>query len=666
MTTVKVAPEGNPSRAQQVATGQKSERNDNNFNLRVPRWILLALLGAFAASCVTFVFYLQNPRNNTQMVPNAAPRPQTEQPAPYCGNARDSESEYPHVIAIEFGETYSRVGAPVSGGMEIFLNDGQLQTPNYVAYTDEGILAGYNAKEQALDNPKNTVFDVRRLLGRKLSKDPSLQGDIDLLPYDVIIRDDKAVIKLHINGKYKFITPEEVQAEVMKKLKAAAVEYYGEELNSTVITVPAYFDDDQRQATKDAATIAGLDVLRLVNEPTAASIGHCLNHLECSNADCEDLVVVYNLGEKSIDVTVSSIDMGVFEILGSAGERSTGGDDLDDALTKKVIREFQNKMGNLDLNTAPNIIESLKTQAKRVEQRLSVEPVATIQIDEFSLVITQKDLESLHKDIFDGSVNHIEAALNKAKLRKTNISHLILTGNPTQVSKIQPFLEAFFDGREVRSDVVSDRAVLRGVVYQAEILSGEARTDWIGAFDITALSLGIETAGGLYTTVIPRNSVIPTRKAVNVTTIHDNQSKVVVNIIEGERPFVINDKVFGTLELEGLPARPAGELRIELSFEMHLDSVLRVTATELENGKQEVFLARSDLHSRYDGIGISLDAVIMDAEENAEQDYKQWAALDKDSIAENGPEYGIVAVLRDGEKPIRWYWREEGERGYKA
>ncbi|KAH9206749.1 DnaK-type molecular chaperone bipA [Leptodontidium sp. 2 PMI_412] len=663
MTAVKVSPEGNPSRAQKLASGQKPGRSNNSFNLSVPRWILLAFLGALAASCVSLVLYIQNPRNNVQLVPTTTPQPELEQPAPYCGNAYEYESEYPHVIAIEFGETYSMVGASVSGSMEIFYNDGQLQTPNYVAYTDDGVLVGHQAREQALANPKNTIFDVRRLLGRKYSKDPSLQRDIDSLPYDVIIKDDKAVIKLHINGKDKLITPEEVQAEVMKKLKTAANEYYGKEATSAVMTVPVYFDDDQRQATKDAATTAGLDVFRLVNEPTAASIGHYLNRLECTSPDCEDLVVVYNLGEKSVDVTVSSIDMGIFEILGAAGNRLIGGYDLDNALLEYAIQEFQTKMGDLDLKTAANIVERLKAQVESVEQKLSAEPQATIQVDEFSLAITQKDLESFHKDIFERSIKHIETALGMAKLQTTNISHLILTGDPNQVSKIQPFLEAFFDGKKVRSEVVSDQAVLRGAVYQAEILSGESRSDWTGAFDITGLSLGIETAGGLYTTVIPRNSVLPTRKAVNVTTIHDNQSKVVVNIIEGERPFVINDKVFGTLELADLSRRPAGELIIEVSFELDSNSVLRVTATELESGKREVFQANSDLYSRYDGV--DLDAVMIDTEEHVEEDFRKRAVVDDELILENESEFGIVVVPREGEKPTRWYWNEKEGMGYK-
>ncbi|KAH7348821.1 the 70-Kda heat shock cognate protein from rattus Norvegicus in post-Atp hydrolysis state [Rhexocercosporidium sp. MPI-PUGE-AT-0058] len=547
---------------------------------------------------------------------------------------------------------YSRVGAPVSSGMEIFYNDGQLQTPNYVAYTNSGVVVGHEAVKQALANPKSTIFDVRRLIGRRLSRDPSLQRDIDLLPYDVVIKDDKPVIKLHIIGKDKFVTPEEVQAEVMKKLRIAAEGYYGQGVKSTIITIPAYFNDDQRQATKDAGALAGLDVLRLVNEPTAASIGYQIERWERS--DCEEFVIVYNLGENNVDVTISSIEDGVFEILGTAGDRSVGGLELADAVLDYAIEQMQRKMGKLDLKTAFNMVETLKQHAKEVEQTLSSKPSATIKLDEFSITITQDALKSFYKEFFNRTVKHIEAALSDAKLQKTDIHRLVLTGDPTQVSKIQTFLESFFDNKKVLSAIASDQAVLRGAVYQAEILGGDAGMDWLGAFEITALSLGIETAGGLYTIVIPRSTILPTRKFVNVTTIHDNQSKIAINIFEGERPFVINDKEFGTFELAGLPMRPAGELRIEIGFEMDMNAIVRITARELESGKEVVYQALFDVYSRYSAAEV--DAFIMDADAHVEEDSRKRVAVDSNPVVGDGPEFGFVVVPREGEKPARWFW----------
>ncbi|PVH78976.1 heat shock protein 70 [Cadophora sp. DSE1049] len=558
------------------------------------------------------------------------------------------------VIAIEIGETYSRVGAPVNSSMEVFVIDGQRQIPNYVAYTDHGMLVGQEAKDQAQINPKNTIFGVRRIIGRRFSTGPSLQSDIDSLPYDVVIQGDKPIIKVHINGQDKFITPEEAQAEVLKKLNTAANEYYGQEVRSTIVTVPAYFDDNQRQATKDAGVIAGLNILRLVNEPTAAAIAHKIDRRECTSWDCEEFIVVYNLGEKHVDITVSSIEMGVFEIMGTANDRSIGGRKYEDSLLDYVAGEFQ-KSSNVDLETNSGAFESLKEKVGKAEETLSANTSATIEFEGMSLSITPDRLQSLHKSIFDQSVKHLEAVLKEAKLQETNISHVIITGNTTQVAKMQPFLEAFLDDKEFHSVVPSDQAVLRGAAMQAEIFMGDAGSDWVGAFDVSVLSLGIETNGGLFKTLIRRNTVMPKRSVVNVTTINGNQSKIVLNIFQGERPFVASNKLYGTFNITNLPPRPAGELIVEITFDLDANGILSVIARELESGKKIVFESSYQPQLGHDDI----DNIIMDAETHAEADGKKRAAINENFLGEDRDEFGIVVALREGERPRGWYWDED-------
>ena len=575
------------------------------------------------------------------------------------------------VIAIEIGEIYSRVGAPVNGSMEVLAVDGQLYIPNYVTYTDHGILVGQEAKDQSQANPSNTIFDIRyvhssqicndsqtkfpprRIIGRRFSTDLSLQSDIDSLPYDVVIRDDKLTIKVHTNGKDKFITPEEVQAEVLKKLVITASGYYGEKVTSAIVTVPAYFDDNQRQAIKDSGLIASLNVLRLVNEPTAAAIAHRLGLHGGSNYFNEEFVVVYNLGENHVDITVSSIEEGIYEILGTASDRSIGGKRFDDALLDYVTSEFERsgKIGILDRD--PDHFQlGLKEKFGRAEETLSAKTSATIDVEGTPFTITLEQLQSLHKSIFDQSVRHVEVLLKKAKLQKTDISHIILTGNPIQVAKVQPFFEAFFDGKKAHSIVPSDEAALRGAATQAEIFMGDSGSDWVGAFDVSVLSLGIETNGGLFQVLIPRNTVMPKRTAINFTTINDNQSKIVLNIFEGQRPFVADNKLVGSFNITDLPSRPAGEVIVEVAFDLDANGILKVIAGEAESGKKTT----SEFPEKPQVWRNDIDSVIMDAEDHAQEDYEKRAAITENSLGEDKDEFGIIVVHREGEMPPGWSW----------
>ncbi|KAH7416783.1 heat shock protein 70 family [Cadophora sp. MPI-SDFR-AT-0126] len=652
MTTVKITSRDR-QRGQQPPTGKKPEDSKDGPQSKSVWYILLAILGILVAVCIALLLNLQKDHSDGKLVPSKPDDSSMAQEVdikqktnPYCGNAYEDEWDYGCVLAIEIGETYSKIGTSVNDSMEVSVIDGQPAVPNYVAYTDRGILVGQEAKDQAQINPKNTIFDVRSIIGRRFSTDPSLQRDIDSLPFEVVIQEDKPIIKVHTNGQDKFITPEEVQATVLKKFKVAANEYYGQEVRSTVVTVPAYFDENQRQATKDAGLIAGLNVIRLVNEPTAAAIAHNIDRRECTTYDCEEFIIVYDLGEKRLDITVSSIEMGVFEILAKAGDRFFGGQNFDDSLLHHVVGELQ-KSSDVRLENNLGAFEKLKEEVVKAEETLSANTSAVIELEGMSLTITPEQLQRLHKSIFDQSVTHLQTVLKEAKLQKGNISHVILTGNTTQVAKLQPFLEAFFNGTKVSSVVPSEQAVLRGAVMQAEIFMGDTGTDWVGAFDISVLSLGIETNGGLFKVVVPRNTMMPTRSVVNVTTVNDNQSKIVLNIFEGQRPFVANNKLFGTFNITDLPLRPAGELTIEITFDLDANGVLRAVARDLENGKKTVFESSIQPRLSYEDI----DSIIVDAEKHAEEDDKKRAVMNENFLGGGRDEFGVVVVRQEGEMP---------------
>ncbi|KAK0125865.1 ATPase with role in protein import into the ER [Cadophora gregata] len=651
MTTIKIQSQDNPTTQKPLAS-KKLSSTDDSVSSGARSYTLLAVLGVFVAISAALILNWQKVQHDT-VVPSTyevskmtQAQEVEQQPPPYCGNAYDDEYINGCVLAIEIGESYSRVGAPINSSVQVFDIDGQQKMPNYVAYTDHGILVGQEAKDQAEGISKNTIFDVRRIIGRRFSTDPSLQRDIDSLPYDVVMQDDKPIIKVHLNGQEKFITPEEVHMEVLKKLKTVASNYYGQDVNSTIFTVPAYFNDNQRQATKDAGVSAGFEVLRLVNEPTAAAIAHHVDRQDCTNDDCEEFIVVYNLGENHVDITVSSIEMGVFEILGMANDRSVCGQKFDDTLLDYVSGKVQTT-SKVDPDSSLGVLASLKREVKKAEVALSAQSSAMIDYEGVTLTITQNELQTLHKSLFDKSVEHIGAVLKDAKLQKTNISHLIITGNTAQVSKMQPFLEAFFDGKKAHSLVPSDQAILQGAAHQAEIFSSGSGSDWVGAFDISVLSLGIETNGGLYEKIIPRNTVMPKRSTVNVTTINDNQTKIVFNIFEGERPFVVNNKLFGTFNVTNLTPRPAGELIVEVTFEFDPNGILTVIARDWESGKKTFFVSHDEPQSRYDDV----DSIVMEAEMHADEDYSKISAINEKALWEDRDEFGIDVVYREGEMP---------------
>lgn len=500
------------------------------------------------------------------------------------------------------------------------------------------------------------IFLHRRLVGRRFSTDPSLQQDIDQLPYDVVNKDDNPRIKIQIKGKEKLISPEEIQSEVIKKLKHDAEGYLGEKVKNTVITVPTYFNDDQRQAIKDAAIIGGLNTLRVINESTAAGIGYELDRQECSNVDCEDFNIVYDLGEKSLDVTLISVDQGVFEILAQAHDRSLGDEIYDRALLDYVVANFDAEGRNLNLGKALDVVDSIKAQVNKAGETLLTQTSVDIEFGDFSITVTQDHMIGLYKHLFNKSIKHVESVLEESKIEKSKITHILLTGNPNQVAKVQPFLETFFDGKKIMDSTKkfsSDQAVIRGAAHQAQVLSGEEAGCSVGMFDITGLSLGFETANGVFQRLIPRNSVTPTRKYLNVTTAVDNQSKIVLRIMEGERLMAADNKLFGTLELGGMEVRKAGEPIVEVVFEIDANMILRVTAREIREfgtGVQGMYQAPVEYFNRYE----ELDSVVFEAEEHHDEDLMR-AKMAEDWEIEDGEEsFGVVVVPKKDE--LRGWW----------
>ncbi|EKD21191.1 hypothetical protein MBM_00304 [Drepanopeziza brunnea f. sp. 'multigermtubi' MB_m1] len=596
------------------------------------RYMTIATIGFLNALALMVALY---PRTSGPW-----PRGRVLDGTEYQNYVPEGYAEHGHVIAIELGESYSRVAVPTETGCHILVSEyGGSTTANYVAYYKERVLVGREAQEHALHDPENVIFDARRLIGRRFSTDSSLQSDIDTLPYRVINKYDRPYISIHVDGGEKLVTPEQAQAEVIKTLKRSAEQYVGYEITSTIVTVPAYFKDDQRQATKDAVGLGGLEAIRVINEPTAAAIGYELDQKEPKSPDYEELSVVYDVGEKSLDVTVISVDQGVFEILASAGDRSLGGAAYDRVLFDAIVEKFSVGNGG-SLKRAIEIIDGLKARVRYAEGVLATNASAEIQVGDFSVVVTPDDLKGLYKEIFEISVTHIDKVLQEAKLNTTSIKSIILKGDPTHVAKVQPFLEAYFEDKRVEpapGGFNPDEAIIRGAAQQARVLSGIGGSGpMLGNFEITVLSLGIETSNGLFTRIIPRSHMTPIRRTINVTTFQDGQSQIRLRILQGERLMAINNRELGVLEMGALPEKPAGEVTIEVAFEYDANDILTVIAKEFQD-KRERRIFIDDLGKPEYRVA---DKAVFEAEEHTEEDL---ARVKKALAAEKTGEMDMVS-----------------------